>query len=120
MSKFTTSINEFNINVLEMFPARSNHQSFSDDERTLLNTNRTTLEHNPVIVDLTIMRETTHRCDTLFGQISLCHTGCVVTTFTNPVNFLVHLCAVEVSILTSTMYGATDTGRMPRSNTGNF
>merc|ERR1739842_14077 len=70
MSKFGTGINELKINSLKMLPTGVIHHTLSHDQRSLLDTNNGTLQHNPILINLTIVWESTHWCDTLLSKIS--------------------------------------------------
>mmetsp|Transcript_16940 Transcript_16940/g.30735 ORF Transcript_16940/g.30735 Transcript_16940/m.30735 type:complete len:372 (+) Transcript_16940:253-1368(+) len=120
MTKLGTGIDEAQVDALQVLPGRMLHQSLTKDQRTLLHSNHSTLDHDPILTDHTIMDESTHGGDTLLGQISISLTTSIVTLLTNTVNLLVHLSTMEVTVLTSTRHRIRNTGRMPRSNTGNL
>ena len=97
-----------------------NHETLSQGQWSLLGSDDTSLDHKPVVGDDTILDESSHRGDRLGGQISLSLTTVGISGLTDSVNLLVELTSVEVSILTGTGNGGTDTGRMPRSNTSDL
>lgn len=120
VTKFGTGIDELEINLLEMLPTGMVHETLSKDERTLLDSDSGTLQHNPILVDLTVVWESTHGCDALLGKIGRGLTGSLIVLLSNPVDLLVELGSVEVTVLTGTCYGGTHTGRMPGTDTGDF
>jgi hypothetical protein len=120
VSKLGTGIDKLDVDLLQMLARRVLHHRLTEDKRALLDTNNTSLEHDPVFVDLTIVDESTHGCDTLLGQISLGLATVLNTLLTNTVNLLVEFSTVEVTLLTGTGNSGRNTGRMPRSDTGNL
>jgi hypothetical protein len=65
------SIDEFELDLLEV-PARGvNHERLADGDHTLLGTRDGALEHEIVVLDDTVVREATHRGDRLFGDVVL-------------------------------------------------
>lgn len=98
----------------------------SDD--TLGGARDTTLDHDEVLVDLTIVDETTHGGDSLLGDISLgsgVEVNDLLSTIglgglANAVDLLVDLGTVEVTTLTSTSNGVGDTSRVPGTDTSDL
>jgi hypothetical protein len=120
VSKLGTGIDKLDVDLLQMLARRVLHHALTKDKSTLLDTNDGALKHNPVFVDLTVVDESTHRGDTLLGQISLSLATFSITLLSNTVNLLVKFGTVEVTLLTSTGNGGRNTGRVPRSDTGNL
>ena len=120
VSKLGRSIDKLEVDRLQKLSGRVLDHRLSQDQRTLLDSNDTSLDHDPVLIDFTIMHETSHGRDTLFSQISLSLARSLVVLLSNTVDLLVEFGTVEVSILTGTGNGSGNTGRMPRSNTGDL
>jgi len=120
VSKLGGSIDELDIDGLQVLPGRMLHQRLTQNQGTLLNSNNGSLHHHPVLADQSVVNESSHGVDALLGQIGLGLTAVVVSLLSNTVNLLVHFGTVEVSVLTGTGNSVTDTGRVPRSNTGNL
>jgi hypothetical protein len=120
MSKLGRSINKLDIDSLKMLPGAVNHQTLTKDKRTLLDSNATSLEHDPVLIDLSVMGETSHGSDTLLGKIIRSLTRRSISLASKTVNSLVHISTVEVSILSSTWNSGGNTSRMPGSNTSDL
>ena len=120
MTKLGTRVDELEINRLKMLTRGVSHQTLAKNERTLLDTDDGTLEHDPILIDLTIVDKTTHGSNALLGKISGRLATRIVSLLTNLVHFFVHLGTMKVSILTGTGDSGGHTGRMPRSNAGNL
>ena len=120
MSKLGTGVDELEVGGHEVVARSVLHQRLSQNQRTLLNTNNGTLEHEPVFLDFTIANETTHGSDSLFGKIGVGLATGLVALLSDAVDLLVHFGTVEVSVLTGTWNGGRNTGRVPRSNTGDL
>ena len=113
MSKLGTSINESQVNALQVLPRRVSHQCLTKDEWSLLDTHHGSLEHDPILTDHTVMDKSTHGSDALFGQIRLGLTAGIVTLLSNTVNLLIHFGTMEVSVLTRARHCARNARRMP-------
>mmetsp|Transcript_9760 Transcript_9760/g.18348 ORF Transcript_9760/g.18348 Transcript_9760/m.18348 type:complete len:205 (-) Transcript_9760:695-1309(-) len=120
MSKLGRSIDELDIDGFELFPGTVLHGTLSKNESTLLDSDATSLEHNPVLVDLTIVRKSTHGSNSLLGKIRSGTAGCSISLLSNTVHLFVELGTVEITVLTSTWNGSRNTCRMPRSNTSHL
>merc|ERR1719330_419360 len=103
-----------------MLAAGMYHHRLSQDQRPLLHSNSGTLKHDPIFIDFSIVWESSHGRDALFGQIGRGTTGSGITLGSNAVYLLVEFGTVEVSILTCTGYSSGNTGWMPGSDTGNL
>merc|ERR1719362_1722251 len=96
-------------------------------ESSLLGANAATLDHDEVLLDLSIVGESTHWVDGLVSNVVL--GGSVVldelavlhgVAGAHPVDLLVHLSPVVVTLLSSPGNGALDSAGMPSSNTSNL
>ena len=99
----------------------------SQCEHPLLRPNAASLQHDEVLLDLSVVGESTHGVDGLVSQVVL--SGSVVLdelavlgveAIAHVVDLLVDLGTVMESLLTSTGNSVLDTAGMPRSNTGNL
>lgn len=94
--------------------------SGSEGQGSLLNTDAASLDHDEVLSDSTVVRESTHRGDVLLGQISLgggVVLGSSALSLSDVVDSLVDLGSVVVTHLTSSGDGPGDSGWMPSSDT---
>jgi len=127
MTKFGRGVDEFKIDLFQSCSLRVGQQALSQSENSLLRPNTATLDHQKVIVDLSVMRETAHWSDTLFCQVILRRRVVDdllaildVNTFSDSVDFLVHLSTMMVALLTSTGDGELNARWMPGSDTSDF
>jgi len=97
-------------------------QGLSEGEHTTLGADDATLEHEVLLVDDTVVRETTERGDGLLGEIVLGHgvVGVLLDGLADLVDLLVHLGTVMITVLTSSGDLERNTGRMPGTNTGDL
>jgi len=113
-------IDELDVEGLEVRSAHGGAQSLAESDDSLLGADDAALDHEPVLVDLTVVGEPTDGGDALLSDISLSRSGLVVSLGTNTQDALVDLSSVEISELTSTGDTDTHTGRMPCTDTGNL
>ena len=102
-------------------------QGFSECDGSLLWATYTTLDHDKVALDQTIVNKSTNGVDRFISDID--DSGGVVSdlfavdgvvTGTNTVHLLVNLSSVMVTLLTGSSNGEGNTRWMPCSNTGNL
>ena len=98
---------------------RGDH-AFTESDGSLFDATDATLDHEPVFVDLTIVREAPNRRDALLCQIRLTSGGVVNSFLANTQDSLVYLSTVVVALLTGTRYGSRHAGRMPGADAGNL
>lgn len=92
------SVDELEVNLLEV-PARGvDHERLADGNDALLGAGDGPLEHQVVILNDTVVREATHRCDLLLRDIMLSRRIAFVTAGTNAINLLVELGTVVVTV----------------------
>jgi len=117
-------IDELKVNLFKSSSGNLGNQTLSKDESSLLGTNAAALDDKEILLNNTVVGETTQRSDALFGQIS--SSGSVVsTTFvsdtnTDSVDFLVHFSSMMVTQLTGSGNGESYSGRMPSSDTSDL
>ena len=75
-----------------------NHEGFPEGDDTFLGSGDRTLEEEEVVLNDTVVRETTQGSDLLLGNVML--SGGIVVLFTeaNTVDLLIDLCSVVVTI----------------------
>lgn len=91
----------------------------SQSNDALLGTHATAFDHDEVLLDDTVVRETTHRVDRLLGCVKL--GGAVISAcLADAVDLLVELCAMMIALLASAWNGPLHARRMPRANAGDL
>jgi len=113
-------IDEAEIDGLGMRAASSWDQSLSEGDGSLAGASDAALDHDPVLVDLTVVGESTNGSDALLSQISLSGSTLVVSLAADTQHSLVDLSSVVVTLLTSTSNSESYSGRMPGTNTGDL
>ena len=69
VTKLGAGIDELQLDVLECPSLGVNQERLSQGENPLLGSNATTLDHDEVLFDLSVVRESSHGVDGLIGQI---------------------------------------------------
>ena len=118
MSELAGSINELQVQWSRLVLRRID--SLSESQNSLLNTDSATLQHQPILRDDTVVRETTNGGDRLLRVIEFGGGIVLLSSLSDAVNSLVHFSSMMVTVLTSTRDSELDTARMPSSNTGNL
>lgn len=124
VTDLTGGIDELKVDLFKSGSANLRNQTLSQDEGSLLGTNTATLDEDEILLNNTVVGETTQRSDGLFSQIGSSG-GVVSTTFvsdtnTDSVDFLVHFSSVVVTQLTGSGNGESNSGRMPSSDTSDL
>ena len=114
------SIDEGKGDLLEGTSSDVVGEGLAESDDSLSGTHDRTLDHDPVVLDNTVVRETTHRGNSLLGEIGFGGGRVGITSSTHTVDLLVDHSTVVVTVLTSTGNGEVDTGRMPSTNTSNL
>jgi len=96
------------------------HEGFAEGNDALLGSRDTTLEEEEVVLNDTIVGETTQGSDRLLADVVLSGGIVVRIAKANTVDLLVDLRSVVVTILTSAGDGEHDLGRMPGTDTSNL
>jgi len=96
------------------------HEGFAEGNYTFLSSGDGTLEEEEVILDDTVVGETTKGSDGLLRDVVLCAGIVVLLTEANTVDLFVDLRSVMVAILTSTRDREHDLRRMPCADTGDL
>jgi hypothetical protein len=122
VSHLGRSIDELEIDLLQSVSGYLWEKGFSKSDDSLLWAHDATSNHDPVLIDFTVVRETTHRGDSLLGEVVLGH-GVVrifANSLSNSVDLLVDLGSVVETVLTGSSNSERDSGRMPRTDTSNL
>jgi hypothetical protein len=114
------SINELDVEGLVMRSLGGGHNALAKSDSSLARTTDATLQHEPVLVDLTVMRESAHRGDGLLSQVSLSGAVVGITLLAHAHDSLVDLSTMMVTLLTGTGQSETASGRMPSTNTSDL
>jgi hypothetical protein len=120
VSELGRGVDPLEADLLEGPSGGLGEHGLSEGHDTLLNTRDGTLEHNEVVVDLTVADETTERSDGLLGDIDLSGGVVVSITLTNAVDLVVDGSTVMVSHLSGTCNCPLNVRRMPSTNTGDL
>ncbi len=95
-------------------------QGLSQGDNSLLATWDGTLDHDEVVVDHTVVDETTHWVDGLLGSVEVGSSVTFIVTLTDSVDLVVDGGSVVVTSLTSSGDGPHDVGWMPSTDTSNL
>ena len=120
MSNFGWGINEFKINLFFSSSTSLCQQGFSKNKRSFLRSNTTSFNHQKVVVNNTIVRETTHGGNLFISNISWSGSIVLFSSFSYSVDFLVDLSSVVITQLTSSCDCESNSGRMPSTNASYF
>ena len=120
VSELGGGVDELEVDGLHVLAAGGDVEGLAEDEGTLLDADAGALDHDPVLVDLSVADEAAHGGDALLGEVGLGLAGGLVAGLADAVDLLVHLGTVEVAVLTGARDGRGNTGRMPRSDTGDL
>ena len=120
-------VDELEVDLLDSLAGGLGAEGLAEGDEATAGAGDGTLEEDVVLVDLTVVWETTERGDTLDGEIEL--SGGVLlgdlavsgaSSLTDAVDLLVLLGTVMVTVLTSAGNRVFDTARMPGTNTGDL
>ena len=103
MAEFARGINELDVNRLKLDTRSAGMHSLPKHQRALLGSNASTLNHDVIVLDDSIVGETAQWSDVLFGEVVV-SSGVVLRAanfaLADTVDPLVGFCAVMVSPLT--------------------
>ena len=120
MAELARRVNELERDLLKVTTRGVNLVRLADRENTLLHTRAAALDHDEVILDNTVVRETAHRGDRLLRRVELSRTRFLVKTVTDTEDLLVQLRTVVVAILTRASDREHNVGRVPSTNAGHL
>jgi len=120
VTELTGGIDELKVNFFQSGSSNLGNEGLSEGEDSLLRTDAATLDEEEIILDDTVVGETTQRSDGLFGKIST-STGVVLSAFvsdtlSDSVYLLVDFGSVMVTVLTRSGNGPGDLSRMPSTD----
>merc|ERR1719367_41976 len=121
------SVDELQLDVLQSGPLGVHQEGLAQGQYPLLGSDAASLDHDKVLLDHTVVRESTHGVDVLVGGVVLGRgvvldqdSVLLVVAMLDLVDLLVDLGTVMVALLTSTSDSVLDTGGMPGADTGNL
>merc|ERR1712107_533881 len=127
VSHLGAGVDELKADLLHVPLLGVGQEGFSEGKDSLLVTNAGALEHDEVLLQLSVVGEASHGVDGLVSKIVV--GGSVVldelavlhlVSLSDSVDLLVDLGSVMVALLTSPGNCELDSARMPGSNTGNL
>jgi len=120
-------VDELELDLFKSLPLGVHQQGLTKGQHTLLRSNATTLDHDKVLLDQSVMGEPTHGVDRLISQIIIgssivLHKLAIlhVESITDVINLLVDLGSVMVTLLTGASDGELDSAGMPGTNTSDL
>merc|ERR1712048_795485 len=127
MTNLGSSIDKLESNLFQILPLGVGNQRLSQNNSSLSDTHARTLDHEEIVLDLTVVGEATDGVDGFFGQISFSGTVILVghavfglVAGTNSVDLFVDFDSVVITFLTTSSDGVGNSGRVPGTNTGNL
>lgn len=120
MTELGGGVDPLKVNLLSSLAGSLGVESFTESHDTLLDTGDGALDHNEVVLDLTVLDEATHGGDLLLGDIELSGGVTLVGALTNTVDLVVARGTVVVTVLTSTGHSPLDVARVPGTNTSDL
>lgn len=113
-------IDPLEADLLESTAGGVSPHGFAEGHDALLDTRDRTLEHDEVVVDLTVADEATERSNLLLGDVELGGGRVLSIGLANSVDLVVGRGTVVVTHLTSTGNGPLDVVRVPGTDTSNL
>jgi hypothetical protein len=120
VTELGSGVDPLEVNLLKSPAGGVREHGLAQRHDTLLNTRDRALDHDEVVVDLTIADKTTERSDLLLGDIDGGGGAVISVTLANAVDLVVDRGTVVVTHLTSTGNSPLDVGRMPGTDTSNL
>jgi hypothetical protein len=127
VSHFGSGIDGFQVNLFQIFSFVVDQEWFSEQDWSLSDSHTGSLDHNEIVLNFTVVWETTNWVDGFLSQIGLGRTvidvnlavfGFVASA--KSVDFFVNFDSVVVTFLTTSGDGVGNSGWMPSTNTGDF
>merc|ERR1719323_1748041 len=127
VAELGAGVDELEVDLLKSSLLGVGEERLPQGEGPLLGSNAAALDHDEVLLDLSVVRETTHWVDGLVSNVIL-GGGVVldelailhVVASAHPVDLLVHLSPMVVALLTGPGHSALDPAWMPGSDTGDL
>jgi len=123
MTELGGSVDPFQVDLLESGSLCVRDEGLAEGENSLLGSDAAALEHDKVVLDFTVVGETTHWSDRFVSEIGLSgsvvfdeFTTVLVDSFTDSVDLLVDLGTMMVTLLTGSGNRVGYSGWMPCTN----
>jgi hypothetical protein len=113
-------VDELDVEGLEVRSLGGGHNTLAQSDGALARASHASLDHEPVLVHLSVVREATYGGDALLGQVHLGGAAAVISFLANTKDSLVDLGTVVVTLLTSAGDSKAHAGRVPGSDTGDL
>jgi len=120
-------IDALEVDLLQVLSLVVNQEWLSEEDWSLSDAHAGSLDHDEVVLDVTVVWEATNWVDALFGQVSLGGTVVHVdlaalglVAGAQSVDLLVDFHSVVVTLLTASSNGVADSGWMPSTDTGDL
>lgn len=120
MAELGRGIDPLELDLLGGLAAGLGVEGLAEGHDTLLDTRDGTLDHDEVVLNLTIADEATHRSDLLLGDIEVGGGVSLIGALTDTVDLVVARGTVVVTHLTSTGNSPLDVARVPGTDTSNL
>jgi hypothetical protein len=120
MTVLGRGVDELDVGGLGVRSADRRHDGLSKGNSALLSASNAALNHEPVLVDNTVVGEATHGGDGLLSEVSVGRGRGLVVLSAETEDSLVDLSSVVVAHLTGTGNSVAYTGRMPGTDTGDL
>jgi len=116
MSHFTAGIDELQADFFHGISGSLRNDGLSEENDSLFRSDTSSLDHDEVMVDDTIVGESSQRSDVLFSQVI--ESGSVVLdssdcSLSDPVDLFIEFSSVMESEITSSRDSPSDSSRMP-------
>lgn len=116
VSELGAGVDELDVDGLEVLPRGVVHQGLAEGDGALLGSDDSSLDHEPVVGDDSVLNESSHGGDGLLGQVGGGGAGALVSGLAHAVELFVELAPVEVSVLSGAGDGGGHTGGVPRAD----
>jgi len=127
VSELGGGIDTLEVDLLEVLSLVVDQEWLSQKNGSLSDAHARALDHDEVVLDLTVVWEASDWVDALFGEVGLSgtvvHVDLAALGFvagTQSVDLLIDLDSVVVALLTASSNGVTDSRWMPSTNTGDL
>lgn len=113
-------IDPLELDLLESTTRSVSKKRLTEGHDTTTDTGDGSLDENKVVLDITVVDESSHGRDGLLGAVKLGGGVSLIITLSNTVDLVVDGSSVVVTVLTGTGNSPLNVGRMPCSNTGDL
>lgn len=120
MAPLGRSVDELEVNLLQGTARCARDKCLAQSNGSLLGSNYATFDHQEIALHASVVGETTHGRNALLGEICIRRAVARVRAAPNAVNLFVHLCSVEVALLTVARHLELNACRVPGSDARNL